>query len=219
MSARYQNIVGSLAWIASRDVEASDHLNELWSSAQDQIGRIVAAIYLSEFIAGLDPPSIDLDKAKAELRSACRDEKLKAMGYTVSNEEIRGVPSASWLNVDIDEVEGVIGRARPMWLGVAFRTNDLRVLWTAPEPMNAVLPKKPTGPRPKLRKQIRAIMDIHRRQETNALARGEDPPPPPTSQQIAEALSSPGQRVSPRTVRDNMLKIRGNNDHDSQPAQ
>lgn len=204
MSSVYQNIVGSLAWIASRDREASDDLNELRESAGDTVSQVVAAIYLADLAGGSG-----LDEAKAELIRACRDEKLRSNGHTSSNEENRSIPSTSWIGASIDEVEGTIGKTRPTWLGVSFKTADLRELWKAPPALSTLPPKKRTGPRPKWRKVIQGIMDQHCQQVKNALDKGEEPPPPPTSRQIADALSSPHGRVSERTVRDNLLKIRG----------
>lgn len=201
MSRKYQNLVGALAWIASRDAEAADDLNERWNEAESQLDRMVVAVQLDHFVT-----TKRVEKAKAELVTACEDGRLVALGHTERNEETRPIPETAWIKSNVDEVDGGIGKDRPAWHGVTFKTTDLRKLWEEAPQESQHAPKKTTGPHPEHRDRIKAILDLHDQQVLKAIERGGAPPVPLTSNQIAKKL-----KINPRTVRHNVNAIRGGN--------
>lgn len=201
MSRKYQNLVGAIAWIASRDAEAADDLNDGWNEAGSQLDRVVVALHLNQLATAKG-----VEKAKAELVAACEDGHLVALGHTETNEETRPIPETAWIKSDVYEVEGGIGKDRSGWRGLTFKTADLRKHWQERPQESQHAPKKATGPHPEHRDRIKAIFDLHEQQVLNAIERGDTPPAPLTSDQIAKKL-----KINPRTVRHNINAIRGGN--------
>lgn len=198
MSRKYQNLVGALAWIASRDAEAADDLNDRWNEVESQLDRVVVAVQLNHFATAKG-----VEKAKSELVAACEDGRLIALGHTERNEETRPIPETAWIRSNVDEVEGGIGKDRLGWHGLRFKTADLRKLWKESSPSLSERPsRKKTGPQPNHREAIARILERHRLQEEKAMSLGELPPPRPTSAQIAKKL-----KMSERTVRHNVSAI------------
>jgi hypothetical protein len=113
---RFYNLIGTLSWVATRDVEAADDLNRLWDEATNDLDRMVAAVYLTQYVMAardIDQGAVvPLDTAKAEVIAACISEKLEAVGHSRGNEDTRPVPPTSWIGVKIDDAESSIGKER-----------------------------------------------------------------------------------------------------------
>lgn len=188
----FQNLIGALAWIATRDSEAAEDLSGAWASADSEVDRIVAALYLGQAVS-----ADQLQDAKAQLGAYALDGRIVAVGHTSSNQETRPVPAISWLNAKIDDVESAIGKTGATWLGVHFRKADLAKLWPPEaEGAGARPAKKRTGPHPLNRAKIAGILSQHQIAVKRALGRGETPPARPTAKQIGEQLGIPERTAS-----------------------
>lgn len=190
---RFYNLIGTLSWVATRDVEAADDLNRLWDEATNDLDRMVAAVFLTQYVMAardIDQGAVlPLDTAKAEVIAACISEKLEAVGHSRGNEDTRPVPPTSWIGVKIDDAESSIGKEGPTWLGVRFRVAAVRDLWSVNPVITPPLPRNVTGPKPKYRKEIEGILAQHDLRVGKAMERGMSPPGRPTAQKIAETLS------------------------------
>lgn len=196
----FQNLIGALAWIATRDSEAAEDLSEAWASTDSQVDRIVAALYLRQAVS-----ADQLRDAKAQLGTYALDGRIVAVGHTSSNQETRPVPAISWLNAKIDDVENAVGKTGATWLGVHFRKADLAKLWPPEAKAAAARPaKKRTGPRALNRSKIAGILSQHQIAEKRALERGETPPARPTAKHIGEQLG-----ISERTASHNVSRLIG----------
>lgn len=214
MSARYYNLVGALAWIATRNQVASDDLNAAWDEAnasggevENRTKRVVSALYLSQAI-----PDEALAKARAELRAACGDAKVPAKGRKADAGDVVDVPIESWLDVFIDESNGTIGRSGvPTWSSVRFRKNDVHCVWKADPSVTPLKARKPTGQRARYRDEVKAILDLVNAAEVKALDAGNELSPRPTNKQIADRLSERhGTKVPERTIAYDVQRLGGN---------
>ncbi len=210
MTSRYQNLVGALAWIATRDGQASDDLNAAWNKvslkdeATTKVERVIAAVYLTQ-ASGLDR----LNEVRMQLRDACAEGKIGAVGIKASGGDTSPIPVTSWLGVDIDEAAGTIGRGGvATWDKVSFLSADLRKCWLATMSAPPPSEKKRTGPPYKYRDELEIFARRHHEQVLRAIERGDEPPARESAEAIAHAMSKKyGHVVSPRTVRHNLAAI------------
>ncbi len=211
---RHYNLIGTLAWIATRDEELSDAYNALWGKAKNkdedkqQLARVVVAIQLGE-----DIPQQRLVEADATLCDACVEAKIQALGWKQGARDIAAVPVGAWIDAEIDVVSGSIKYdGHPIWSGIRFPTVDVRRLWDAAQVEKSPIPKKPTGPPRKYLSEVSSFLRRHQLEVSKAIEQGSYPPPPPTGDAIAKALSTKTREVSARTIRDTLKWIRNGKD-------